>query len=326
MSTMQLVEAAATGTAVAEIVAQFGRSSQQYTSHMLAKMEEQVVACSVFGDVPFYDEDTVLHASPIADTICESLGSDDEHGVLPPKTYVLLAKPSLGKTTAAVSIFKNLLPEEGIKGLMFTGRSMQSNYFENVARELDVPYTSDWVTCLIAALKPAPSSKKIPLLILDEFNESGPENINIQLMDVFMRRIYGQGIMCLVVTEEPTVATKLVKLNMFQKIEPLPTALDEITHGDEAVIDTADFSITKAGNTCYRKWKSFKWELHELLSLAEKRCAKKSLPFDHRVRGKISEDMTPTEVVGILDTLGKVGLTSPGKLGSNDSVYIHVQR
>jgi hypothetical protein len=157
------------------------------------------------------------------------------------------------------------------------------------------------VNCLIAALLPHPTAKKIPLLILDEFNHRGVDEVNIQLMDAFMRQIYGGGIISLVITQDKGIALELIKLNKFQKIEPLPSALDEV-RGDEG-IQASDFTIVKHGRTTHWKWKSFDWDVDELVNLATKRCEKQGLALPPEVRQRISRDMTPTEVAGIVDTL-----------------------
>lgn len=313
LSAAALIEAAATGVAVAEVVSQFGKGAAPFTSQMLADMEEHAAKCSVLGLSGFvYDHDHTLLGSPLGECISDGLGSEEE--AVPPKTYILYAPPSLGKTTAAVSIFKELLPEEGVKGIMITGRSLKSNYFQHVAKELGVPYSSDWVKCLLAALSPAPGSKTVPVLVLDEFNASGNDDLNIQLMDAFMRMVYGRRLICLVITQDRDVAKKLALLNGYQKIAPLPAAL--VAYEDGA--PGPEFEIPKAGEITHWNWKCFDWRLDELTELAEKRCEQREIVFTPELRARIRVGMTPSEVADLVDAKNR--FESPRKTNSNVGV------
>eukprot|EP00854_Cymbomonas_tetramitiformis_P014722 gene14722-17397_t len=144
-------------------------------------------------------------------------------------TQVVFAEPSIGKTTAfhclTTNYFSRVYPNaENTKSLMITKYSgaLDGPYLTHIAKTLGIKQEKDVIACLLAAMKTdAPALPSI--LVLDELNDPGKDDLNILLVSVLMRAIAVDqlGISLYVVTQKKEVAEKLLALNCWSKIGPL---------------------------------------------------------------------------------------------------------
>ena len=142
---------------------------------------------------------------------------------------ILYAPPSSGKTSAAKMFMKIVLGDEAdcCPGLMFTGVSAISNYFESITSCFP-DYQSDpalVIKCVIAALSRGSTAKQgSPWLILDEFNLPGEDNVNMLFAETLFRQVSERKLNfnILFITQKEQMATDLLALNSWQKISPLP--------------------------------------------------------------------------------------------------------
>lgn len=168
------------------------------------------------------------------------------------KTYVLCAPPSVGKTTGAAYFLEHAMPMIDATGIMISGTAR--NYHEHMARMLECdPEDTTWAASLVAAMMPevgSPAEASPPLLLLDEFNWPGYDNLNILFIDIFMRLVVDKKFICIILTQNYEVASMLCGLNDNQKIGPLPTAITKPWVLKEKV-----------------PWVSGEWEVSELIKL-----------------------------------------------------------
>ena len=134
---------------------------------------------------------------------------------------------------------KQLSKNQQSRGLMITS-TFSEFYLTHLAKVLGIEKEETVLSDLVRGLstvKPSPSS----VLILDEFNHSGPANCNIRLVDILMRYIYQQraGIILYVVSQNKKVADELCALNAWQKIGPLKgltdPSRDQVVSGQAAL-------------------------------------------------------------------------------------------
>ena len=142
-------------------------------------------------------------------------------------THVLYAEPSTGKTSACRIFVENVMRKNKGPALMVSGQAVDHDYFSHVATRLGAKKAGwDWVASLVAALIPSPTSLDRPhaVLILDEFNDEGPDCINMKIAEALFRQIYNNhfGFTTIFVTQNKKIADTLCAMNKWQKIGPLP--------------------------------------------------------------------------------------------------------
>ena len=157
--------------------------------------------------------------------------------------YVFYAPPSSGKTAAARAFMHVSIPGEKLvldpakrpKALMLTGTMANESgwYFEHIGITFESG-TTPWFGPLIAALsqteQEVEAGRKPSVLILDDFEVLGPENINITNMrklchDLAMLREYDENkyeMFIVVITQSKEVANELCRINNWKKISLMP--------------------------------------------------------------------------------------------------------
>jgi hypothetical protein len=109
--------------------------------------------------------------------------------------YVLFAPPSIGKTTAATALLRFSLQaynrQERPRALMVSGPVDDATYFQHMTRAFEASDTP-WFDSLLGALSISPGGpgRKSSLLILDDFDEEGPGEINVIFMMHFCKELY----------------------------------------------------------------------------------------------------------------------------------------
>lgn len=162
--------------------------------------------------------------SPIFDALVDLYNGPRPHG----RSYVLYASSSTGKSAAAKLFLKGFLLQANhvpTHGLMIGGIAEDDNYVSHMAARLGATGTKGWANALVGALKPNPSTDRLPsILILDEFNFEGPDGVNLAFARRLYKAVVDQGFYVLFITQNETLATRLCNLNNRVKIAPLPKA------------------------------------------------------------------------------------------------------
>lgn len=231
--------------------------------------------------------------TPLLDLIKSSY-RNTSHG----DSHVIYATSSIGKTTSCQAFLSKLLPKvPHSRGLMITSTSSEI-YLTHLATVLGANKEEDVLADLvngICTIKPSPAA----VLILDEFNTCGPDNCNINLINILMRYIYQQqtGIVLYVVTQNKDVANKLCSLNEWQKIGPLqgltnPSRRDVLLAVERLPISNGEIEWIKNDPS--------EWTLELLTKLVESRY--ENVNFDKTDDGVITwlrRGMTPLAALTI---------------------------
>mmetsp|Transcript_3855 Transcript_3855/g.5874 ORF Transcript_3855/g.5874 Transcript_3855/m.5874 type:complete len:197 (+) Transcript_3855:360-950(+) len=140
-------------------------------------------------------------------------------------------------------------------GVMIGGLAPNDDYFTHMASLLDASGGEGWARALIQALVPNPRSpqRRHSILILDEFNSAGPDDINISFAKVLYKALTEKSIYLLNMTHDESAGKKLADLNNRSKITALPGAVTN----PEAPVGT-DFD-----------WKPMVWNLALLTKYLE---------------------------------------------------------
>jgi hypothetical protein len=145
------------------------------------------------------------------------------------RSYVLHADASTGKSAAASHIMKSILPalKHAPHGVMIGGLAPNDDYFTHMASLLGASGAKGWARALIQALVPDPKSpqRRHSILILDEFNSAGPDDINISFARTLYKALTDKSIYLLIMTQDKSVAEKLADLSNRSKITALPGAV-----------------------------------------------------------------------------------------------------
>ena len=233
--------AAYVGKAVTEAI-QAAKSNDVETSMLLGELRKQVSERTLYsyGKVEHYTDakfaPSPLYTKLIAAHQCLRVSDNTSR--------ILSAPPSSGKTTAAKMFMKLVLGGDlCCPGLMFTGISNNSNYFESIVDCFSV-YEADPVAvfkCLIAALsRSVNATQGSPWLILDEFNVKGENDINMVFAETLFRQVAEKQLNfnILFITQKEQMANDMLALNKWQKISPLP----KFTSPDSSTILHADMA------------------------------------------------------------------------------------
>jgi hypothetical protein len=150
---------------------------------------------------------------------------------LPRRAYVLYAEASTGKSAAARHIMKTMLAtyrNNAPRGIMISGLPPKENYVSHMSSLLGATDSKGWANALIMALVPDPRSpaRKHSILILDEFNSAGPDDINITFVKMLYRAITDKSIYLLIMTQNKKLANHLADVNNRSKITALPSAVN----------------------------------------------------------------------------------------------------
>lgn len=144
---------------------------------------------------------------------------------IPPGNYVFFTDRNMGKSAALRLFSTKTMKKRQHRSIYVSGLGAAKTYFENVALNLNVDYNSNWAKCLVAAMTRAPGEKD-PLLIFDEFNALGENEVNLNAMDMFMRECVDKHFYLIIVTSSEKIANRLIELNDWGKIKPLQAVHD----------------------------------------------------------------------------------------------------
>jgi len=199
-----------------------------------------------------------------------------------PAPYVLYAPPSNGKTTAARAFLKfslrRLFPGEKMpRAVMLSGLVDRPTYFDHIAVSLNAG-TTPWFSSLLMALSRSPAeleANKAPsILILDNFDDVGPDNANIKNMRHFCHDLHrlndrdgrSKELFVFIITQSKTVANALCKINNWKKIRPMPGSYAGLPPEESTADELPD-----------PNWTMMPWSAKELRRLVEKRFSDSEL-------------------------------------------------
>lgn len=224
-----------------------------------------------------------------------------------PSAYVLFAPPANGKTTAAMAFLKfslqRLFPGDRTpRAVMLSGGAVDRPiYFDHIAGCLKAGQTP-WFASLLLALSRSPAelaANKAPsILILDHFDDLGPDNVNIKNMFHFYHDLHrkmdcsgaSMKFHVFIMTQSMTVANALCKINNWKKIRPMPGSYNELPPEER----TAQY--LPAPN-----WTMMPWSKKELQALVRKRFS------DSELEGIgpdfIKDCANPTFVIEIIQSI-----------------------
>ncbi|KAL3923746.1 MAG: hypothetical protein SGILL_001470 [Bacillariaceae sp.] len=218
---------------LSQILPIFAQRGGQHYSALLGKLEDLGKKRTFLvpeGAVPPKFDRSTLVDSPVLECL-RNLYLEKEAAA----NFVLFAPPSTGKTTGAVAMLKWVLeqfePEEKPRALMISGPVVQPGYFRHMSAALGAEEGEAWFEPLCAALKADPSKpkRKKSLLIMDDFDSTGPDNCNIEFIKVFCKTLYAKQdydrsseIFVVVMTQKAEIANELCHMNNWKKIVPMP--------------------------------------------------------------------------------------------------------
>jgi hypothetical protein len=191
-------------------------------SAMLTKMEDYSKSNSVLG-VPSHEG--LIADSPMINCLQETAGAGNgtnfcASGI----AYVFYERRSQGKSSAVRYFCRKDCQKNGRRSLHVGassggGGGGATTYFQRVAADLDVDFTSNWARCLVAAMSKAPNEKLSPFLFLDEFNDGSI--VDLQDLNRFMRVCHNLGFYLILVTSERNIAEDVMTLNAWGEMRPL---------------------------------------------------------------------------------------------------------
>jgi hypothetical protein len=185
-------------------------------SAMLAKFEDLSKNNAVLG-VPTHEK--IVVDSPMVKCLVETAGNG-VNACAAGIAYVFFERKSQGKSSAARYFCRKNCKKSGCRSLLIGASGNGETYFQRVAADLGVEYTShSWARCLVAAMKKSPREEFSPFLFLDEFNEGTKRDL--QDLNKFMRASQNLGFYLIVVTSETETADNVMKLNAWGKMRPL---------------------------------------------------------------------------------------------------------
>jgi hypothetical protein len=184
----------------------------------------------------------IVQSSPIAKALKDLYYHPRSHG----RSYVLYAPASSGKSTAAKNFLKAFCPTRNSRppnGLMISGLAPNDDYFAHMASKLGATGTARWFSALVQALQPDARNDGLPsILILDEFNSAGKDEINIALARMIYKSAVDKRFYVVFITQNKDVANELCNLNNRQKIGPLPLACTNFDASPDESVAWADMS------------------------------------------------------------------------------------
>jgi hypothetical protein len=222
-------------------------------SAMLTKIENYSKNNAVRG-VPTHEK--LIADSPMVKCLQETAGNGANF-CAPGIAYVFYERRSQGKSSAVRYFCRKDCKKSGRRSLHIGasgGGGGATTYFQRVAADLEVDFTSNWARCLVSAMTKASKEKLSPFLFLDEFNDGSPQNL--QDLNRFMRACQNLGFYLIIVTSEKKIADDVMSLNAWGKMRPLKYIHDGPTTNIEG---QPGYEETKTAN-----WKRVDWT-HEQL-------------------------------------------------------------
>jgi hypothetical protein len=219
--------------------------------------------------------------SPMIECLKETAAGKGENACPAGIAYVFYERRSLGKSRAARFFCRKICNQVKCRSLLIPASTAGETYFQRVAADLGVDYTSNWARCLLSAMTKSPKEKFNPFLFLDEFNEGTKRDL--QDMNTFMRACQDLGFYLIIITSEETIADDVMKLNAWGKMRPLKCIHNgPITN----IIGQPGYNANKKAD-----WKRIDWTFDQLKSLV----IMKEGEFDDF--GFIVAGMTPTDAL-----------------------------
>jgi hypothetical protein len=170
------------------------------------------------------EKDLPAYRTPVADALLSIYKAP-----LPRRSYVFHAPASTGKSAAARFFMKTILPAlpDAPHGLMIGGLAPNDNYVSYMASLLGATDSKGWAQALIQALVPDPkdSQRRKSILILDEFNSPGPDDINLSFARTLYKAFADSNVYLVFLSQSEQFADRLSDLNNRSKITALPTAV-----------------------------------------------------------------------------------------------------
>lgn len=250
--------------------------------------------------------DKVVADSPMLDCLIQSAG-DGENSVPPGYAYVFYERRSMGKSSSIRYFCSRNCKSAKVRSLVFAASSGGATYFQRVAFQLDVEFSSNWAACLVAAMKKHPKEDNFsPFLFLDEFNHGTQQDL--EDLNNFMRQCQEKGFYLIIVTSEKDIADKIMRLNAWGKMRPLQF----LHNGSILNYDgMPGYDPNKRA-----KWKQVNWTVEQLKNLVIERCGE----FDDY--SFIRAGMTPNDALFEAEKKKKTGRVPPSLLtkGSDMSV------
>lgn len=283
---------------VTEAVNAAAQSKSVHSSPLLSDLKQQVAARTVYSYGVAEDFKNIEYIqSPLTSMLIKAF----ETLIIADSTSrIFFAPPSTGKTSACKSFMKNILgnDEINVPGMMFTGGTTISNYFEFIASCFPGYETDPGVAfkCLVAAMSRSDTATQgSPWLILDEFNLAGEDNINLVFAENLFRQVAEKKLNfnILFVTQKEEMTKTLLGMNAWQKISPLPG----FTIPDSTTITRAEMAPKEEDV----KWPKIAWTRRQLTTVVFLRFPdlEKEQSLIETKNGKtvlkdVTGDMTPT--------------------------------
>jgi hypothetical protein len=188
-------------------------------SAMLRRIEEQAKNNSVLGATA---HERLVADSPMVKCLNETAGKGanaSDNACPAGSAYVFFERKSQGKSSSARYFCQKTCKQSKCRSLLISASTGGDTYFERVATNLGVTFTSNWAICLVSAMKKSPEETHNPFLFLDEFNEGTKRDL--QDLNQFMRACQQLGFYLIIITSKKTIADDLMELNAWEKMRPL---------------------------------------------------------------------------------------------------------
>lgn len=196
-------------------------SSSILMEDFLEKAKNRAILESPKRDIK---KDLPAYRTPVADALLSIYTAP-----LARRSYVFYAPASTGKSAAARFFMKTILPAlpHAPHGLMIGGLAPNDNYVSYMASLLGATNSKGWAQALIQALVPDPkdSQRRKSILVLDEFNSPGPDDINLSFARTLYKAFADSDIYLVFLSQNKDFADRLSNLNNRSKITALPTAV-----------------------------------------------------------------------------------------------------
>lgn len=141
----------------------------------------------------------------------------------------MYAPPGQGKSFGARAFLKNYYQfeeDEFVKGFMIGGDGIaDNNYMSSLGNALGVTDAVEgWIHALLLAMD-EPIGCQPSILILDDFNSLGKEDVN----RAFMKKLYGalaakKNMYVVLMVSDKSLATDICTFNNGQRVRPLPNS------------------------------------------------------------------------------------------------------
>lgn len=201
---MVVVEAASVSATVNVVNFVIGQKVNAEThSAMLTRLQELSRENAVLGDPA---RERIVANSPMVECLHETAGKGENacaHGI----AYVFFERRSQGKSSAARYFCLKSCRKAECRSLLISASTGGETYFQRVAADLGVDYTSNWARCLVSAMTKSPKEEFNPFLFLDEFNEGTKRDL--QDMNYFMRACQNLGFYLIIITSKKRLRTML---------------------------------------------------------------------------------------------------------------------